>query len=336
MSEQTWILVGNDKGGTVSALRLDGDRLVAGVTTQVGVGCSTFAVDGARDLVYCAVTEPSPAILTLRLDRATGALSEVARRPVSDPLAYLAITPYALLGASYHGGWGASWQVVDGVVGPEASRFEGRNMHASVPDASGENAYFASLGQDLIAQFAIATDGQLIELSEPRIAVAPGSGPRHLVVAPDDRNAYLLTEFTAQAIRFDRSEGGRLTTAEQVPAFDASSGLHESAYGKDPRAEHLIWGADLALAGGWLLCSERTASTVAAIRLAADGRLTDTVVLSATESQPRGLTVSPDGERVVVVGELSDYAALYRLDEGRLVELDRIETGRGPNWVRFA
>lgn len=336
MTEQSWILVGNDRGGTVAALRIDDDRLVAGEVTEVGVGCSTFAVDSTRDLVYCAVKDPSPAIVTLRLDRATGALSEVARRSVSDPMAYLAITPYALLGASYHGGWGASWQVVDGVVGHETSHFERRNLHAAVPDPAGENAYFVSLGEDLIAQFAIAMDGQLIELSEPTIKVAPGSGPRHLVVSPDDRNAYLLTEFTAQAIRFDRSEGGRLTAAEQVPAFDASSGLHESAFGRDPRAEHLIWGADLVLAGGWLLCTERTASTVAAIALDPSGRLTDTVVLSPTESQPRGLTVSPDGERIVVVGELSDHAALYRLDDGRLVELDRVETGRGPDWVRFA
>ena len=59
------------------------------------------------------------------------------------------------------------------------------------------------------------------------------------------------------------------------------------------------------------------------------------MVLSKVESQPRGLTVSPDGERVVVVGERSGHASLFRLADGALEPLDRVETGLGPNWVRF-
>lgn len=339
MSEQSLILVGNDKGGTVSVLRLDGGRLTEVAVNDVGVGCSTFAIDRPNDMVYCAVKEPEPAILSLTLDRATGVLTEVGRHHISDTLAYLAFTPNALIGASYHGGWGASWQVVDGVVGPLKSRFEYRNLHAAVPDAKGRNAYFVSLGDDLIAQFSIGTDGELVELSEPTVKVAKGTGPRHLVVSADDRNAYLLTEFTGEAIRFDRSEGGRLDREEDVWAYDSASGIGISAYGRNPREDHLIWGADLALARGgrWLLCSERTESTVAAIELGPHGNMTDNVVLNHVEKQPRSLTVSPDGEYVVVVGEASDHAALYRLaDDGLLSELDRIETGRGPNWVRFA
>ena len=147
-----------------------------------------------------------------------------------------------------------------------------------------------------------------------------------------------MTEFSGQAIRLDRDEGGTLTLAESVDAYDTDSGLSHSAIGRDPRGEHLIWGADLALAGGnrWLLCSERTESTIAAIALEPGGALTDRVVLSKTEEQPRSITVSPDGQRVVVVGERSGCAAMYRFDQGALVELDRLETGAGPNWVRFA
>ena len=209
MAEQTLILVGNDKGGTISTLRLDGEKLSEVAVTEVGVGCSTFAIDRERDLVYCAVKDPEPAILTLSLDRATGELTEIARRPVNDTLAYIGITPHALLGASYHGGWGASWQMVDGVVGPQVTRFENRNVHAAVPDPLNRNAYFTSLGDDLIAQFSISTDGELIELSEPKVKLTPGIGPRHLILSDDDRHAYLLTEFTGEVIRFDRSEGGR-------------------------------------------------------------------------------------------------------------------------------
>lgn len=331
------LLVGNDKGGTISALKLDGERLVAKAVSEVGLGCSTFAINPRRNLVYCATKEPSPAIVTLTLDKESGALTEVGRRDVDDPLAYLSITPHALIGASYHGGWGASWRISDGEVGREVSRFEHRNMHAAVTDPLGRNAYFVSLGEDLIAQFSLGSAGELVELSAPTVKVTPGSGPRHLVLSADDRNAYLITEFTGEAIRFDRSEGGRLTREEDVPAFDVDAGLRTSGYGLNPRDGHLVWGADLALAGDgrWLLCTERTESTVTAVELDTRGHLTQHTVVNRTEPQPRSLTVAPDGVHVVVVGELSGHAALYRLVAGRLVELDRVETGKGPNWVRF-
>ena len=39
---------------------------------------------------------------------------------------------------------------------------------------------------------------------------------------------------------------------------------------------------------------------------------------------------------VIVVGEVSGHASLYRLaDNGTMVLSDRVETGKGPNWVRF-
>lgn len=337
MTSQHLVLVGNDKGGDLSAFRLVDDELQLLANTAVGLGCNTFAVDAERSLVYVAVKEPQPAVATLRLDRATGAMVEVSRRSVDDPLAYLALTGDVLIGASYHGGWGASWPVAEGVVGEVASRLAYRNLHAAVADPQGRNAYFASLGDDLIAQFSIAADGQLTELTEATVACTPGSGPRHLVVSADGRSVYLLTEFTGEAIRFDRAGDGALTQAESAPAHDTDSGLGTSAYGRDPRADHLIWGADLALVEEerWLVCSERTESTIAAIALDDEGHLGERVVITPTEEQPRGLAVSPDGSRVVVVGERSGSASLYRLDDGALVQLHRVETGTGPNWVRF-
>lgn len=337
MTSHPLVLVGNDKGGDLSVFRLVDDELQLLANTHVGVGCNTFAVDAARSLVYVAVKDPHPAVVTFRLDRGTGALEELGRRAVDDPLAYLALSGDVLLGASYHGGWGASWPVADGVLGDVASRLEYRNLHAAVPDAQGKNAYFASLGDDLLAQCTVEADGHLTPLPEPTVACPPGSGPRHLVISPEGHSAYLLTEFTGEAIRLDRAGDGSLTPAESAAAYDTDAGLGRSAYGRDPRADHLIWGADLALMDGgrWLVCSERTESTITAVALDEAGHLTQRKVVSRTEEQPRGLAASPDGSRLVVVGERSGSASLYRIDEGALVHLDRVETGLGPNWVRF-
>ena len=337
MVQEFVVLVGNDKGGIVSAFRLVDDELRLLADTEVGVGCSTFAVDEERSLVYVAVKEPQPAVVTLRLDRGTGEMVETSRCAVEDPLSYLALSGDVLLGASYHGGWGASWLVADGELSDVVSRLEYRNLHAAVPDPQGQNAYFVSLGDDLIAQFSIDAEARLHELPEPTVECPSGSGPRHLVVSADGRNAYLLTEFTGDAIRFDRSANGSLTQAESLAAHDTTGGLGKSEYGRDPRKDHLIWGADLDLVEGesWLVGSERFASTITAVPLDADGHLVQGAIITITEQQPRGLAASPDGSRLVVVGELSGCASLYRIDDGALVQLHRVRTGLGPNWVRF-
>lgn len=342
MTHAPLVLVGNAKGGTIAAFRLEDGALTALAVSPVGAGCGTFAIDVARGLVYCATKDPEPAVLTLALDHATGALTEVGRRAVDDPLAYLALSREGrlLLGASYHGGWGAAWPVTDNGLGPETSRVEGANVHCVVTDALGTHAYFAALGDDVILQCALDEDGVLLPLDPPAAQAPQGSGPRHLVLSGDERSAYLLTEFTAQAIRYERDPaGGVLTRAEAVDAFAPDRDLGVSRFGADPRAEHLIWGADLHLAGfgGYLLCSERTESTLATIKVEPEGVLGGLVAVTDTEEQPRGFAVAPDSAHVVAVGERSGHATLYAIDaDGSLTELDRVPTGEGPNWVRFA
>ncbi len=331
-------LVGNSKSGTISTLRLAGTSLESVCSTPVGAGCSTFAVDRTRDLVYSAVKDPEPAIVTLHLDRDTGALTERSRRTVDDPLAYLELTSDAsvLLGASYNGGWGATWQLEDGVVGEEKSRVEHANLHSVITD--GQFAYFVSLGEDLISQQRLARDGSLEPLDPETVSVAQGAGARHLVFGRDGSSAYLMTEFTGQAIRFDRDPSGALAGAEALDVYDPNAGLKVSEFGVDPKENHLIWGADLHVVaeGRFLVCSERTESTLATIRLQEDGRLDEVVALSPTEQQPRGFNVTPDGRHLLVAGEASGHVSLHRVDDdGNLPVVGRLETGEGPNWVRF-
>ena len=78
MTHTPLVLVGNAKDGSVSVLRLTEGRLEPVSRNAVGVGCATFAVDAARDLVYCATREPEPGLVTLRLNRETGELVEVS------------------------------------------------------------------------------------------------------------------------------------------------------------------------------------------------------------------------------------------------------------------
>ena len=197
------LLIANAGDGTISALRLhrEPDPHLEVLATSADLpGCSTFAIDPDHDHVYAAFKGDPPGIATLTLDRETGILTEIARTPVEGSLSYLALTPdgRSLLGVSYGGDFGAVWPVEGGSsgspgsLGTAHSRFEHRNLHSvlvhhlSVDGADADadaidtlRVYAASLGDDLIAQFAMASDasGTLTPLDPPTVPAPTGSGP---------------------------------------------------------------------------------------------------------------------------------------------------------------
>ncbi len=339
MSTAAIVLVTNPGDAAIATYRLEGEQLEPLAVTGQLPGTGTFVVDELRDLVYAGVKGDPAGIQTLALDRASGVLTPLSRSDVEASIAYLTLAAGGrlLLGASYGGGLGVVWPVDEnGRVGEPVARVEFPNAHSVL--ATDRHAYFVSLGADLVAQYALGNDGSLTPLDPPTVAAPAGSGPRHLVLSPDGTNVYVCTEFSGEAIRFARDiASGVLTRAESVPSHDTTRGLGHSVIGADPLEHHYIWGADLHLTpdGRRLLCSERTESTITTIDVAADGRLLGPLAITGTERQPRGFTLSPDGDLVIAVGEKSTQIALSRLEEdGSLTQLSGTPTGAGANWVR--
>lgn len=331
------ILIANAKDGSISVLRLHREpepRLEVLNTTAGWDGCGTFAVDAEDDLLYVAHKGENPGIATVRLDRESGRLEELARCPVEDSMTYLTLTPdrRALLGASYGGGFGAVWPIENHELGDPHSRFEYKNLHC-ILEADGY-VYAPALGDDLIAQFRLEDDNTLSALV-PATADAPaGSGPRHLVVRGD--NVYLVTEFSGEVIRYVRGSKGSLDRRESVVFVNPEAGLSHSRLGAEPLEEQLIWGADVHLAGNHALASERTASTLSSITLDAEGQLGEVVSIVPVETQPRGFNVTDDGAFAVVVGEQETHASLLAIgSDGSMDQVDRVPIGAGANWVRI-
>jgi 6-phosphogluconolactonase len=339
------VLVANSGDGTISTFRFTGDSLERLAVTDGLAGTSTFVVDTDRDLVYAGVKagdgHESAGIVTLSLDRSSGELSAISRRDLPDGgMNYLALAHggTVLLGASYGGGYGISAVVADGVVGEPTRRIEFPNLHSVLPSADDRFAYFVSLGADLVAQYALGSDAALTPLEPATVDAPAGSGPRHLVLNEAGDAVYVNTEFTGQVLHYARDiETGTLELRGVADVFDPTQGLSVSRFGADPREEHLIWGADLHLADGGhrIWASERTVGTLSSVGVATDGSLTASGMFLATEPQPRGFAVSPDGGHLVVAGELSTTVSLYAADGDRLELLQQAETGRGANWVRF-
>src|SRR5690606_30043710 len=175
MTTSPLVLVANAGDGSLSSFRLEEGRLQRLAVTDGLTGCSTFAVDAARDLVYAAVKGSPAAVLTLTLDRASGRLTPKSRLELPDGgMNYLALTRdgAGLLGASYGGGYGISCAVSDGVVDSPVSRVEFSNLHSVLPSADGRFAYFVSLGADLVAQYRLTEHLRLVPLV-PETVAAP-------------------------------------------------------------------------------------------------------------------------------------------------------------------
>ncbi|MFT4214801.1 MAG: beta-propeller fold lactonase family protein [Microbacterium sp.] len=335
------VLVANAGDGSISVFRFSGDRLERLAVTGGLPGCSTFAVDGERDLVHAGVKGDPSGIVTLRLDRDSGVLTALSRLDLPDGgMNYLALARggTVLLGVSYGGGYGITCPVSDDTVGAPVARVAFPNLHSVLPSADGRFAYLVSLGADLVAQYRLGDDLSLTPLDPPTVAAPTGSGPRHLVLNAAQDAVYVMTEFSGEVLHFTRDpDAGTLTPAGAATAFDRSAGLGHSALGADPLANHFIWGADVHFGADErvLWASERTASTLAAVPVGAGGAVSDAVALTVTEQQPRGFATSPDGRFIVAAGEKSTTVSLYVADGDGLRLLQRAETGRGANWVRF-
>lgn len=335
------VLVANAGDGTISSFRFSGDSLERLATTEGLPGCSTFVADPTRSLVHAAVKGDPAAIVTLSLDRTTGVLTPIARRDLNGGgLNYVALSRggSVFLGASYGGGYGITAPAGPDGVGEPVSRIAYPNLHSVLASADGRFAYFVSLGADLIAQFALEDDLSLVPLEPASVPAPTGSGPRHLAFSSDQDAVYVLTEFSGEVLHYARdAETGLLSQVGSATAFDPSAGLRHSTFGADPRAGHLIWGADLHLGGDGrtLWASERSASTLAAVAVDADGTLSPARRFIPTEPQPRGFALSPDGRHLVAAGERSTFVSLYSVDGDDLQLIERVETGSGANWLRF-
>lgn len=339
------VLVANAGDSTISTFSLDPDEqpptLRRLAVSEVGQGCGTFAIDAERDLVYAAAKGDPPGIDVFFLERDSGRLVHLSRTDVDSSMTYLALAHGgSLLVAASYGGGSAQVFPVDGSghVEEPTAQVSWPNAHCVALASGGRHLYVVSLGGDVVAQYALSPGGDLSPLAPPTSAAPEGSGPRHLVLSADQERAYVMTEFSGEALTFDRDAGdGVLTQRAAVAAYAQDRGLRHSELGADPVAGHLIWGADLHLArqGRFLLASERSESTLASLPVAEDGTLGEPVSIIGTVAQPRGFAVTPDGLHAVVAGEEDTQVALVAVaEDGSLTELSRTETGTGANWVR--
>ncbi len=188
--------------------------------------------------------------------------------------------------------------------GPNAARQESAHCHFAMTAPGGRVLHVCDLGIDKIKAYD-AESPTLDPLPALDFVCPPGSGPRHLVFAPDGRHAWLVYELASKAQAFAIDGNGALK-----PIQDPVSMLPADFAGETKAAA-----IRLSPSGKWLLASNRGHDSIAAFRIAADGSLSDTPAISKlTGSFPRDFDFIAGTDCVAVCHKLSVEVCLYRFD----------------------
>lgn len=326
--------VANADSREISVLQLD--RRQGGVQTLQTVPVPglvmPLALSPDRRVLYAALRSEPYAVQAFAIDPASGRLDALGGAPLPDSMAYIATDRSGrwLFAASY-GGHRISVSPLGTDGRPGAAQqvlATGKNAHAAVPDADNRHLFVTNLGSDQVLQWRFdAATGRLTPNEPPALALPAGAGPRHLVLHPNGRHAYLLNELdaTVELLALDAARG-TLARRQQW------STLPPGFAGKP-------WAADLHLRpdGRFLYTSERNSSTLAIWRVDADSGTLSLVGHQPTEQQPRGFQIDPSGRWLLAVGQLSHQLSAYRIDpeHGTLTPTARLPLGRNPNWVEI-
>ncbi|MEV6554300.1 lactonase family protein [Nocardia sp. NPDC051756] len=184
--------------------------------------------------------------------------------------------------------------------GPDPDRQTGPHAHQVSIDPSGRWVLAVDLGVDAIYVYRLAGD----KLKQhARVALAPGSGPRHLTFHPNGRTAFLANELNSTVTVLDwRPDRGELRAGQSVPADPNTGG--DRNYPSAPV---------VAKDGRFLYLANRGHDNVATFAVLG-AMLMPMGTTPCGGKFPRDLTLSPDGRHLYAANQKSNSVALLDLD----------------------
>lgn len=262
-------------------------------------------------------------VVAFTANRETGALSKLNEAPVggAGPThLWLDYPSTTLLAANFGSGSASSIALDrDGRLGALVSTLQATgsgphrrqaspHAHGVVIDPSGRYALVTDLGADRV--FVYRFDHATRTLSQVNaqanaLVVPAGSGPRHIVFAPNGRFAYLLNELTAEimVLRWDAS-AGRLAITQSLSSNSADFQGTKS-------------GSEIAVAldGRFVYASNRGENTLLVYRVSPEsGELSQVQRISCGGKTPWTFAIHASGQWMLVANKDSNAVNVFRID----------------------
>ncbi len=327
---QTIAYVSCAQSRAIDVFSLAGDSGEVSLRQRVATagGPGPLRVCPQRRVLY-AGTRAEDALAAFAIDPANGQLAALGSAPTPGGATYVSCDRQRRV--AFCASYGANLLAVfplDAQGAPQpASQVESElpRAHAALIDATNRWLLVPSLGSDTIRTFQFGDDGRLTRGAVS--AVRGGSGPRHLVFAPDNRHVHCLNELDGSIDVFDfDAQSGALACKQSINMLPAG-------FADKPWAAELRATPD----GRFLYATDRTASAIAAFAVdTASGRLS-LIDHYPTETQPRGMAIDPAGRWLVAAGQLSSRLTVYAIDaaSGRLRAVQSHATGSDPICVEI-
>jgi 6-phosphogluconolactonase len=256
------------------------------------------------------------------IDRATGRLTLLNRvSSRGDGPCHLELDRSGkwLFVANYGGGSVAAFPVHDdGKLGEASAFFQHAGKSVNVSNQSGPHAHatvvspdnrfvlVADLGVDKVFSYRLDPSKGGLAPDPQSVAIAPGSGPRHLAFRPDGKFVYVLKEILSAVVvfRYDAAAG---TLAELQTISTLPRGFKDVTNG----AEIVIHPS-----GKFLYASNRGDDSIAIFRIdAAKGTLTSAGRVPTQGKTPRGFAIDPSGRFLVAGNQNSGTVVVFRIDQ---------------------
>ena len=341
------------KSKGIYAYRFDADT---GQITSLGLAAETtnpsFVAPHPNGRFLYAVNEVgnykgpnSGGVSAFSIDHATGKLTFLNEVPSrgADPC-YIIVdkTGKYVLVANYTGGSIAVFPVLeDGKLG-ETSAFVQHTGHGTNPsrqegphahsiDLSPDNrlAMVDDLGLDelLVYKFDSA-NGSLTPNDPPFAKLDPGAGPRHFVLHPSGKFAYVISEMQSTVTAFSNDPAtGTLHRLQTI-----------SALPKDFRGENDDAEIQMHPSGKFLYASNRGSDTIAVFAIdPSKGTLTPVEYTPTQGKIPRSFEIDPTGKFLFAENQKSDNIVIFRIDAktGRLTPTGQVLDVGSPVCVKF-
>ena len=189
--------------------------------------------------------------------------------------------------------------------GSDPVRQDGPHAHCAVITADDRFAFSADLGTDTIVGYRLDLDAATLA-PHVSLALPPGSGPRHLVFAPDGRHAWVICELASTIAVLDHdAAGGTLSLVETVPMLPA-----------DFTGESHCADLHVHPSGRFVYGSNRGHDSITMFAVdEATGRLRCLGHRSTEGRTPRNFALTPDGRLLLVADQDSDTIVVMPIDK---------------------
>ncbi|MFO0936771.1 MAG: lactonase family protein [Gemmataceae bacterium] len=314
---------GDSKGISVSTFDANTGTLSKPVTVFETVNPSFLAVHPKLKVLYAVgevgdENKPAQGVSAYGMDTNSGGLKKINYLPSGGSApCHVSLSPDGKIAvcANYSGGSCAFYQVDAngklekelaffkhaGKGGPDKGRQEMAHGHCGRFDPSGKFCYVCDLGLDCVKVYSIgATITPAGEITLP-----PGSGPRHITIAPQGNLAFVNGELnsTVNVVKLNAEKG----TGEVVQSISTLPGGKPVA--GNSTAEVLLHPN-----GKLVYCSNRGHNSIAAFSW--DGsKLTPIGHATKGINIPRNFNLDPTNKWMLVANQDGNDVAVFKLDE---------------------